>query len=168
MCVRLFFRKQKSAVEDSREEPSAAAPVVVQTSSILSGTTVTGNIDSEGDILIEGAVRGSVRARRLTLGHDGLVEGDVSADEVKVGGRVKGPIHARHIHLQEGAEVEGELTADTIAIDTGARLTGAVWQGGQQPPANQYSSITPSSWDSTSSDGLRLTATRPRITDAGR
>ena len=53
-------------------------------------------------------------------------------------GTVKGPIHARHIHLESGAEVEGDITTTTIAIDTGARLTGAVWQGGsRQPPARE-------------------------------
>ncbi len=142
--------------------------MVAHASAVLNGTTVTGNIDCEGDILIEGTVRGSVRAQRLTVGHDGLIEGDVSADDMRVSGRVKGPIHARHIHLEEGAEVEGDITTDTIAIDTGARLTGAVWQGGQQPQSDRYTPITASAWDSTSTDGPRLTAIRPRITDAGR
>lgn len=164
----MFFRKQKPAVNDNREEPTAVTPVAAHGSAVLAGTTVTGNIDCEADILIEGTVRGSIRAQRLTVGHDGFIEGDVSADDMRVGGRVKGPIHARHIHLEEGAEVEGDITTDTIAIDTGARLTGAVWQGGQQPKADRYTPISTSSWESPSTDGPRLTAIRPRITDAGR
>jgi cytoskeletal protein CcmA (bactofilin family) len=155
-------------MNDNREEPTTVTPVVAQGSAVLAGTTVTGNIDCEADILIDGTVRGSVRAQRLTVGHDGLIEGEVSADDMRVSGRVKGPIHARHIHLEQGAEVEGDITTDTIAIDTGARLTGAVWQTTQKAQTSHYTPISASSWESPSTDGPRLTAVRPRITDAGR
>lgn len=161
----------------SAHEPSTASPMAdsvtahadAGTSTVMTGTTVTGNIDCEGDLLIEGTVRGSVRAQRLSIGPQGLVEGDVAADNLRVGGRIKGPIHTRHVHLEDGAEVEGDITTETIAIDTGARLSGAVWQGHQQPQqAERYTPISASSWESSLGDGPRLTAIRPRLTDAGR
>ncbi len=163
--MRLFFRKQKPAGNDNRVEPVPASAVEPGHSSVLSaGTSVTGNVDCDGDILIEGTLRGSLRAERLTVGLAGAIEGDVSADEVTVRGSVKGPIHARHIHLESGAEVEGDITTETIAIDTGARLTGAVWQGGQQPPAERYTPVSAGSWDTSAEGASRsLLAVRPRI-----
>jgi cytoskeletal protein CcmA (bactofilin family) len=171
MQVGLFFRRQKAAVNDNRVEPApvAEAPGTPHASVISAGTSVAGNIDSERDMLIEGAVRGSVRVQRLTIGLEGVVEGDISAEEVTVRGTVKGPIHARHIHLEEGAEVEGDITTTTIAIDTGARLTGAVWQGGQQAPGERYAPVSASSWDSGPETGTRsLLPVRTRINGAGR
>lgn len=186
----MFFRKQKPAGNDNREVPAkaapatstaaataadvaprAAAPVDANTSAVLAGTSVMGNIDCEGDLVIDGTVRGSVRAQRLTIGHEGLIEGDVSADNLRIGGRIKGPIHTRHVHLEQKSEVEGDITTETIAIDTGARLTGAVWQGQQQQQQQQperYTPITTSSWENTLGDNSRLTAIRPRLTDTGR
>jgi cytoskeletal protein CcmA (bactofilin family) len=166
----LFFRKQKPAGNDNRVEPApAAAADPVHSSVILSGTNVTGNVDCDGDILIDGTLRGSLRAERLTVGLEGVIEGDVSAGEVTVRGAVKGPIHARHIHLESGAEVEGDITTTTIAIDTGARLTGAVWQGGQEPPAERYTPVATGSWESGMESASRsLLAVRPRINGSGR
>lgn len=170
--MRLFFRKQKSAGNDNRIEPVQAPAAAVEqghSSVIAAGTNMTGNIECDGDILIDGTLRGSIRAQRLTVGLDGVIEGDVSADEVTVRGTVKGPLHARHIHLENGAEVEGDITTTTIAIDTGARLTGAVWQGGQQPPADRYAPVSAASWDSAAESGSRsLLAVRPRINGGSR
>ena len=129
--MRVFFRKQKSAGNDNVIEPEEDSAAVMDRghfSVISAGTNMAGNIECDGDMLIEGTLRGSIRAQRLTVGLDGVIEGEVSADEVAVRGKVKGPIHARHIHLENGAEVDGDITVTTIAIDTGARLSGAVWQ----------------------------------------
>jgi cytoskeletal protein CcmA (bactofilin family) len=168
--VRLFFRKQKPAGNDNRIEPApetAAEPA--HGSAIAAGTSVIGNIDCEGDIVIDGTLRGSVRAQGLTVGVDGAIEGEVAADQMTVRGAIKGPIHARHIHLESGAEVEGDITTETIAIDTGARLTGAVWQGGQQPQAERYTPVSAASWDSSVDSASRsLLASRPRINGSGR
>jgi cytoskeletal protein CcmA (bactofilin family) len=168
--VRLFFRKQKPAGNDNRVEPAPEPAVEPVLGSVISaGTSIIGNIDCDGDIVIEGTLRGSVRAQGLTVGVDGAIEGDVSANEMTVRGTVRGPIHARHIHLESGAHVEGDITTDTIAIDTGARLTGAVWQDGQQPQAERYAPITAGSWDSSAESPSRsLLSVRPRINGSGR
>ena len=170
--MRVFFRKQKSAGNDNRVEPVQEPETIVDqrhASIIAAGTNMTGNIECDGDMVIEGTLRGSVRAQRLTVGVDAMIEGEVSADEVTVRGKVKGPLHARHIHLENGAQVDGDITTATIAIDTGARLTGAVWQGGQQPPAERYAPISVASWDSATDNSPRpLLAVRPRINVSSR
>ena len=171
--MRLFFRKQKVAQNDNRVEPVPVDPVpqdAGHSSVIAAGTVITGNLDCERDILIDGRVHGSVRALRLTVGLDGAIEGDVSADEVTVRGRVKGPIHARHIHLESGAEVEGDLTTTTIAIDTGARLSGAVWQQQEHEgqPAERYTPISTGNWDKPEEGSRSLLGSRPRIITSGR
>ena len=170
--MRVFFRKQKSAGNDNVIEPEEDSAAVMDRghfSVISAGTNMAGNIECDGDMLIEGTLRGSIRAQRLTVGLDGVIEGDVSADEVAVRGKVKGPIHARHIHLENGAEVDGDITVTTIAIDTGARLSGAVWQGGQKPLAERYAPVSTGSWDSAAESGSRsLLSVRPRINGGSR
>ena len=153
MCVCVFFRKQKAAGDDNRFDP-AQEPGTTQDqvlSSIISaGTSVTGNVSCEGDLLIEGTVRGAVSAVRLMVGLEGSIEGEITAEDVSVHGAVKGPVHARHIHLAAGCSVEGDLATATIAIDTGARLSGAVWQEQDEAPPAADAVVTPfagSTWD---------------------
>ncbi len=117
----MFFRKQKPAVNDNQRH----AP---QPTLIGEDTAVEGTLDTEGEVHIEGRVRGVVKAEICVIGASGVVEGEVLAGEIIVRGRVTGPMRARHVHLEPEATVEGDITCETIAIDNGARLSGAVWQ----------------------------------------
>ncbi|MFN4143851.1 polymer-forming cytoskeletal protein [Aestuariivirga sp.] len=130
----MFFRKQKTAGNDNRIAPVEGHECCPETV-IAAGTRLEGSIDCDGELRVDGAIRGHVRAVRLTVGDDGVIEGEADADEVHVAGHVKGPIRARHVHLGRGSRVEGDIVSATIAIDTGARLSGAVWQ--EQAPAAQ-------------------------------
>lgn len=123
----MFFRKQKSAGVEDRLEPASPAELPEATV-VAAGTRVDGNIDCEGDLHVEGMVRGAVRALRLVIGPEGAIDGQVAADDITVRGFIKGPVHTRHIHLEADSTVEGDISTETIAIDTGARLSGAVWQ----------------------------------------
>lgn len=126
----MFFRKSRAAVNDNQtDQPDVAEPDDTGYSTIIApGTVFTGNIDCEGDILVDGRVRGHVRARSLTVSGEGTVEGEASAEAIVVQGYVKGPVRARHVHLLSGALVEGNVSCATIAIDSGAQLSGTVRQ----------------------------------------
>lgn len=146
-------------MNDNRAEPAAAAPDTVATV-IGRSTQVSGNLECGGTLRVEGTVLGAVRAESVYLGADGVIEGDVMGEDVTVAGHVKGPIRARHVHLLADATVEGDIVSATIAIDTGARLTGAVWQEQEQEERG---------WSVPPEDGFRpLAVVRPRVNLFGR
>lgn len=156
----MFFRKQKAALNDNRADPDAAARDTADLTVIGPGAQFNGDLECPGDLRIEGTVLGSVRAGRLRLGPQGIIEGEVSAEDMMIEGVVRGPLRGRHIHLMAGSCVAGDLTSETIAIDTGARLTGAVWQA--QDEARD-------GWSSPADDGFRpLASVRPRASLFGR
>lgn len=126
----MFFRKKTEADYDIPQH-SAASTVIGRDSSI------EGVVDSDGEVQIEGRVRGSVRAAICIVGVDGLVEGDIAAEEVRVAGRVAGPIRGRHVHLLRGAQVDGDVVNQTLAVDGGAELNGAVWRSDDPLGANK-------------------------------
>ena len=128
----MFFRRQKANGHDNHDKAFGndnLAPPPAEATLIARGTRIDGNIASEGEVRIEGRVKGMIDAMVCTIAEGGRVEGEVSADDVYVQGTVRGPIKARHVHLMAEGTVEGDISCDTIAIDTGARLSGAVWQG---------------------------------------
>lgn len=161
----MFFRKRKSVDNDNYPEPTAATVIGAD-------TTLDGNIETAGELRIEGSIRGSVRAGICVVDAGGNIEGEVAAGEIIIFGQVIGPVQATHVHLQNGAWVQGDITSDTIAIETGARLTGAVWQNSREPGAKQRaapsfgelpSPFEGSLWSNGESHDLRpLLAVKPR------
>lgn len=95
---------------------------------VSAGTTLTGDIECNGILKIEGRIDGSVRrARQVMLAKEGAVHGDVTAQEVVVGGVIDGNVNASdRLELQTTAVVNGEITTKSIIVMEGARINGGV------------------------------------------
>ncbi|WP_233205052.1 bactofilin family protein [Alkalicaulis satelles] len=93
--------------------------------SILSADlTVQGSIVSEGEVQLDGAVEGDVKAGSLTIGEEATVKGEVVAETVVVRGRINGSVRARQVQLASTARVEGDVIHATLAIESGAYFDG--------------------------------------------
>ena len=89
--------------------------------------TMIGNLQSEGDIQVDGKVEGHIRCRQLIVGKDASINGDVVAEEVVVRGKVKGVIRANRVKLQETACVESDVFfLKALAIEDGASFEGQI------------------------------------------
>src|SRR5215469_5343941 len=90
---RMLF-KQATHQGKQSGSPASLAP------SILSDDlTIEGNIVSEGEVHINGVVKGDVTARKLTLGEEGAITGTVEADDAVVGGKLAGRLTAKYVVL---------------------------------------------------------------------
>ena len=85
---------------------------------------VLGDIVSEGDVQIEGAVHGDVKARSLTVGPHAVIKGSVICDNAHVMGEVDGEIFARKVLRAKTASVRGDIVHEAISIDSGAYIDG--------------------------------------------
>lgn len=90
------------------------------------GTTVKGNVDSSGSLLIRGKITGDVHASdNIEVGSGGTIEGTVHGKIVKIAGNVRGTISATDTLLFIGkAIVQGDITAMKLVIEEGARFNG--------------------------------------------
>lgn len=169
----MLFKRAKTELNDNAPQP----PLTSDPASVVGrDAEITGTFSTAGDVHVEGTVRGTVKARRCVVEADGLVEGQIAAEEIVVRGRVQGPLRAYHVHLQAGARVEGDIINDGIVIDDGAELTGAVWRSDDplaetaaaaRPPLRPAADATRifdgALWPDTDAHSLRpLTAIRPR------
>ena len=100
---------------------------------INSGVNVQGNLDSEGELHIDGQIVGNVSCGHLVIGKDGALRGDIKADEVVVCGKTEGVIRARRIMLQESARVMGDIFYEIISIEEGARFIAHRTRGRMRP-----------------------------------
>ncbi|MEO8191116.1 MAG: polymer-forming cytoskeletal protein [Acidobacteriota bacterium] len=102
-----------------------------------SGTRFVGELSGDEDIVVNGRFHGTLRVdRRVTVGPEGEVEGEIHARQVVVGGRVKGDVHAsERAELTSSGAVEGSVHAPKVVIAEGARLEGSVAMSKDQTPA---------------------------------
>jgi cytoskeletal protein CcmA (bactofilin family) len=93
---------------------------------LSSDLTITGNLRTTGDIVVEGTVEGDIRAHLLTVGEGATIRGEVVADDVVINGRIVGRVRGLKVRLSSSARVEGDIIHKTIAIESGAHFEGSV------------------------------------------
>ena len=96
-----------------------------------------GNITGDGELLIDGAVKGDIHVSRLVIGEHAHVEGVVRGAQIEVRGHVHGNIEGKAVRLLESAHVEGDITHEQLSIDVGAFFQGRCSQFRPPAPAAQ-------------------------------
>ncbi len=85
---------------------------------------IVGDLSSEGEIQVDGAIDGDIRTGTLLVGESAHIKGEVVADTIYVHGTVNGQIKARSVSLAKTAHVVGDIHHEDLAIETGAFLEG--------------------------------------------
>jgi cytoskeletal protein CcmA (bactofilin family) len=129
-----MFSKPAKPITTRSEGAEAPLRKPIAMSLIAENVSVEGDIASEGDIQLDGAVRGDLKVGHLSIGETGQVEGLIEAEAVEVRGRVVGAISARSVKLYASARVEGDITHAQLAIDAGAVFAGRSQRLGHVAP----------------------------------
>jgi cytoskeletal protein CcmA (bactofilin family) len=119
--------------QQQQRRPATAAARIA--SMLASDLVFEGNIIGNGDLHIDGTIRGDVKAGRLTIGESGNIEGGVDAEIVEVRGRVVGTIKGKQVKLLGTAYVEGDISHEQLSIDVGAYFQGSCTQSRKVEPA---------------------------------
>ena len=103
---------------------------------INDGCKISGTITGSGDFLINGEVDGDCDINgSVTLAHNGLWQGTISADDIIIAGHVEGDIKARgKVEITTTAKISGTVTAEAIAVAEGAVVEGVMKTTGQNEP----------------------------------
>ena len=96
----------------------------VSPSVIGSDLTVIGNLESKGEVTVEGQIQGDIHCAMLLVGENAQVTGGIVAEEVVVRGKVQGSIRGNKVTLQSSAHVEGDVFHKALAIEQGAFFEG--------------------------------------------
>jgi len=118
----MFSKATSSGPEptgERRKTTTSSMPSIVS-----ANLRITGDLVSDGDIQVEGAINGNVKSRMLTVGESGSVNGEIVADQLVVAGTVVGTIKARTITFGPSATVTGDVSHESLGIEAGARFEG--------------------------------------------
>jgi len=90
------------------------------------GTTVEGKVKTDGSIRIDGKLVGDLIAKaNAAVGLSGVVEGNLTAQNVSLAGKVQGTVTAlEKLILEEKAVMKGDIRAARLVIDEGAMFDG--------------------------------------------
>ena len=119
---------------DASSSSSSAAAQRRRVTHIAPGTRIEGRLAGATELLIEGEVEGEIRVEAsVMIGNEGVVQGPVTAQFVRVSGRVLGAIQAaERIEVAPSGSVEGDMSAPRVIIAEGAFFKGRVEMKGER------------------------------------
>jgi cytoskeletal protein CcmA (bactofilin family) len=85
---------------------------------------VSGDLNAQMDLHIDGRVNGDISCATLVLGEGSQVSGVVSAENARVAGTIKGSVSAAVLVIQRTARIEGDVTYGALTIEEGAQVDG--------------------------------------------
>lgn len=85
---------------------------------------MTGVLDTDGEVRVDGVVVGRINADSFVLGVGGYVEGDVHAKNARIGGKFSGKIYALNVAIDSSAEITGRVFHNNLTVASGARIDG--------------------------------------------
>ncbi|HSZ84657.1 MAG TPA: polymer-forming cytoskeletal protein [Puia sp.] len=115
----MFNAKSKNDFSSESSSGSSA-------SLIGAGTSMKGDITSNGDMRIDGTLVGNINCTaKVIIGANGSVQGDISGQQADILGKVTGTIKVKDLlQLKGGCEVNGNLSAAKLQIEPDATFNG--------------------------------------------
>jgi cytoskeletal protein CcmA (bactofilin family) len=118
----MFSNKSNS---NSKEVTTGMATI------IAGGTEIKGNIESKGDIRVDGTLVGNlITTSKVLVGATGKILGDVNALQADVLGVITGNVTVTELlYLKNNCEIKGNLYAGQLQVDPSASFNGECHMG---------------------------------------
>lgn len=116
---------------NAKSRTTASTSPVGSTTIIGAGAVISGNIESVGDIRIDGILKGNLACRsKILLGPEAIIEGDIIANQADILGKVLGKVRVNDLlHLHGKAIVEGNIHTGKLQIESTASFNGECHMG---------------------------------------
>ena len=93
---------------------------------ISSDLIITGSVDAEGSITVEGKIHGDVNCKSVLVQESGIVEGSVTADDINIFGTVDGTITGKKVSIRATSKVEADIHHELIELEMGTEFSGVL------------------------------------------
>ncbi|MGB5848591.1 MAG: polymer-forming cytoskeletal protein [Ignavibacteriaceae bacterium] len=93
---------------------------------ISNGVKIEGKVTSTGSIRVDGTLKGDLNAKgNVTVGEQGNINGEITANIVTIGGRAVGTVNAKEkLVLETKCVLNGDIITKVLVIEAGAKFDG--------------------------------------------
>ena len=84
---------------------------------------INGNITGKDYIDFNGKITGTLRSNKIDIRENGIVNGEIHAENIIVAGEVDGEIKADDLYIRSTAKIKGVIRYKNIDIQAGAIIT---------------------------------------------
>ncbi len=118
----MFTKKNK---QDSAEQASVSATI------IGAGHFITGNIESQGDLRIDGHIKGNIHCKaKVLIGPGGQVEGSIHCQEADISGTVIGDVNTKGLlSLKGNSSISGDIHTNKLMMEPSVSFNGQCHMG---------------------------------------
>jgi len=87
-----------------------------------------GELAADEDLLIQGSIEGTIRhTQRVTIGKEGKIKANVSANIIRVEGSVEGDLTASNsVTLNQSGNLRGNIRAPSVSLIEGSKFNGSI------------------------------------------
>lgn len=126
-----------------KKKVKMATDTISQQNTIAKGTTITGDIISEGDFRIEGSIQGNIKTPgKVVVGKTGIINGTLKSANADIEGKFSGKLLLSDtLSLKSSAHVEGEVIVGKLAVEPGATFNATCSMKGALKELNNGSRI---------------------------
>jgi len=91
------------------------------------GTRIIGNIETNGDIRIDGTIEGNINSQgKVVIGPNGMVKGEIKCINCEVSGNINGKLSVTELlSLKASSNITGDIKTGKLTIEPGAIFTGS-------------------------------------------
>ena len=111
-----MFLKTSNLFSDSRRNTTLSI--------IGEGIDFAGEINTEGNIHIDGIMRGVIRANEVVIGPNGEFDGEIIADILIINGTIKGKFTIKNLHIRKGGLLQGRAKYEILIVGIGGKIQG--------------------------------------------
>jgi cytoskeletal protein CcmA (bactofilin family) len=114
------------------DEEAPQEPVIDEVETVIGPSVrVEGNFMSNGNIAIEGTVKGTIKTTKdLRIGETANIEADIEASNITTSGTISGTIKVHDtLDLKQTGKIYGDVQAGILSVETGAILQGNCLSG---------------------------------------
>lgn len=120
-----MFGKTNNTTKDDNMNEGFAANI------IQNGTTLSGDIQSSGNIRIDGKLEGVLKTKeKLVVGKTGEILGEVQCKNASIEGKIEGKVEVEELlFLKSTAIILGDIITKKLVVEEGAKFNGTCVMG---------------------------------------
>lgn len=115
----------------NKSEQKEAEELSNSSNIIGKGTVMHGNIETYGNLRIEGKIVGNIKTKsKAACGHSSYIEGNVLAQNAEIAGHVTGTVEISELLiLKPSAIISGDIITNKLIVESGATFNGGCKMG---------------------------------------